>query len=156
MYQLHVSHFSSLDFERNLVWFCSVVQGDGPAQLLLIDQKLETVASGMSESTGSTESTVINASTVSTDSTTPSMPGMETSTESYTNTSSGTGIEIIITTSDITVQDLLTKTIYSTTENVRSCCSKCCLFFSHCSIRHWVKKKRKQLFNWKFGWKLIF
>ncbi len=112
------------------------MQGDGPAQLLLIDQKLETAANGMSESTGSTESTIINASTVSTDSTAPSMPDMETSTESYTNTSSGTGIEIIITTSDITVQDLLTKTIYSTTENVRSFCLKCCLFFSHCSIRH--------------------
>jgi hypothetical protein len=57
------------------------------------------------------------------------MPGMQTSTDSYTNTSSGTGIEIIITTSDITVQDLLTKTIYNTTENVRPWFSKCCLFF---------------------------
>ena len=104
------------------------MQGDGPAQLLLIDQKPETAANGISESTGSTESTVIIASTGSTDSTTPGMPGMQTSTDSYTNTSSGTGIEIIITTSDITVQDLLTKTIYSTTENVRFCCSKCPFF----------------------------
>ncbi len=100
------------------------MQGDGPAQLLLIDQKPETAANGISESTGSTESTVINSSPGSTDSTTPGMSGMQTSTESYANTSSGTGIEIIITTSDITVQDLLTKTIYSTTENVRFCCFK--------------------------------